>query len=127
MYNDEMELARQAILAWMRDRESRNRDDDYEMNEEKADKMNAVIACCQEFAKIYADCVSIVRCNLTPGDINGEITLFFIGNDLPIGEKPDSIRLFKEMVEASDGVNLEPFGDESLRITFFVTDLYRKK
>ncbi len=121
---NEFEKARQAILAWTKLYRLRN-NDKYEFNPDKVDKMNSIIAYCQEFEKKYAN-ISIVRCELTPKYIQGSIELLVEG-EWAIGELPDSIENFRDVIKLSDGVNIEPFGDDFFHITFFVEDLYIRK
>ena len=118
---DERELAREAILAWMKKYNARN-NDDYDFNPDKVDKMNEIIALCQEFERMYENC-DIVRVELTPKYVQGSIELLVEG-EWEIGQPTETIECFQRIVALSDGVNIEPFGDDFFHITFFVEDLY---
>lgn len=118
---DGNEVAKQAILAWTKMFNSRN-DDDYNFNPEKVDKMNDIIALCQEFERLYDNC-TIVRVEVTPKYIQGSIELLFEGY-WGIGQPIETIEHFKKVVNLSDGVTIEPFGDDFFHITFFVENLY---
>lgn len=118
---DKREIARAAILAWMKMYNARN-NDDYDFNPDKVDKMNEIIALCQELEQTYEGC-HIVRVELTPKYIQGVIEMLVEG-EWAIGQPPRTIECFQKIVALSDGVNIEPFGDDFFHISFFVEDLY---
>lgn len=118
------ELAKEAIKAWMKLYQSKN-DDDYEFNPDKVDRMNNLIAYCQRIEALYPNC-AIIRCILTPKYVQGVIELL-VRDELPIGEKPETLEMFRNAFSVCDGANISPFDEDHFHITFFIEDLYVKK
>lgn len=100
--------------------------EDYVFNDEKCDKMNDVIAYCQELAsKGFCD---IVHCNIEPKAVHGCITIQWY-NDLIMGdgEEGRSLKDFIDILKKCDGINIGSFTDDMMEISFFVKNLYSKK
>lgn len=118
------DIAKATILAWIKSYDA-GKNKYYDLNPEKANKMNDIIALCQELERLYKQC-SIVRLEVTPKHVQGAIELLVEG-EWEIGQPPETIECFQKIVALSDGINIEPFGDDFFHITFFVEDLHIRK
>lgn len=120
----EEDVAKMAILAWIKNYNGIN-DDEYDLDKKKGEKMNSLIAYCQQIESSNARC-SISRCVLEPKYIQGSIEVLIDGEWI-VDAKSGALRSFIKAIHLCDAVNIEPFGDGLLHITFFIENLYKKK
>ena len=121
----ENEFAKNVVKAFLADYRSKD-NNGYEFDEDKCDKMNNIIAYCQNLETEYG--CKIIRCMLEPKYEQGYIQVLFSG-ELALGEKKSSLQEFIEALKLCDGVNIttNPAGEDFFQITFFVEHLYVKK
>lgn len=121
----ENEFAMDVIKAFC-ENQKRKQNSKYDLNPDKCDKMNDIIAYCQRFESEY-DC-KIIRCMLEPKYEQGYIQVLFQG-ELVVGEKQGNLNDFIETLKLCDGINIttNPAGEDMFQITFFVENLWVPK
>lgn len=121
----ESKFVKDVIRAYLTDYKSKD-NGMYELNSDKCDKMNDIIAYCKTLETEY-NC-KIIRCMLEPKHEQGYVQVLFSG-ELVLGEKAESLKAFIETLKLCDGVNIttNPVGEEMFQITFFVENLWIPK
>lgn len=121
----ENEFAKDVIKAFFANYKSKD-NDKYELNMDKCDKMNDIIAYCQKLETEY-DC-KIIGCTPEPKYEQGYVKVLFSG-ELAIGEREASLKEFIDTLKLCDGINIttNPAGEDFFQITFFVEDLWIPK
>lgn len=89
---------------------------------ENADRMNEILAYCQELAEKH-NC-TISQCNLDPREPANGIQLTFEGETIFSMTESIDLAQFTHILKLCDGVNICPLDEDSFEITFFVVGMW---
>lgn len=120
---DKNKIAKLAILSYLKDYSDKKwMKDECTLFPEKADRMNEVLAYCQDLAEKHNCFIS--QCNLDPREPANGVQLTFEGETILSVTESIDLAQFTHILTLCDAINICPLDEDGFEITFFVTGMW---